>query len=140
MVKTPQEAEKAAKEILGMTLITHQTVPSGRIVRKVLIEEGLEIKEELYLGIVIDRSRACPVIMASREGGVEIEKIAAETPEKIVKVFVDPLTGLGTELAWDLWIAGEDPRARRYNRPATIVLAELDGLDAVGAFHGPDVA
>ena len=93
LVKTPQEAEKAAKEILGMTLITHQTGPSGRMVRKVLIEEGLEIKEELYLGIVIDRSRACPVIMASREGGVEIEKVAAEAPEKIIKEWIDPLTG-----------------------------------------------
>ena len=92
-VQTAEEAEKAVREILGMTLITHQTGPSGRIVRKVLIEEGMEIREELYLGVVIDRSRACPVIMASREGGVEIEKVAAETPEKIVKEWIDPLTG-----------------------------------------------
>jgi succinyl-CoA synthetase beta subunit len=93
VVQTAEEAEKAAREILGMTLITHQTGPSGRIVRKVLIEEGMEIKEELYLGVVMDRSRACPVIMASREGGVEIEKVAAETPEKIIKEWIDPLTG-----------------------------------------------
>jgi succinyl-CoA synthetase beta subunit len=93
LVKTPKEAEKAAKDILGMTLITHQTGPSGRIVRRVLIEEGMEIKEELYLGVVVDRSKACPVIMASREGGVEIEKVAAETPEKIVKEWIDPITG-----------------------------------------------
>jgi succinyl-CoA synthetase beta subunit len=93
LVGTPQEAERAAKEILGMTLVTHQTGPSGRIVRKVLVEEGMEIKEELYLGVVIDRSRACPVIMASREGGVEIEKVAAETPEKIVKEWIDPVIG-----------------------------------------------
>jgi len=92
-VSTLQEAEKAAREILGMTLITHQTGPSGRLVRKVLIEEAMEIKEELYLGVVIDRSRACPVIMASREGGVEIEKVAAETPEKIVKEWIDSVTG-----------------------------------------------
>jgi succinyl-CoA synthetase beta subunit len=88
------EAEKAVREILGMTLVTHQTGPSGRLVRKVLIEEGMEIQEEIYLGVVIDRSRACPVIMASREGGVEIEKVAAESPEKIVKERIDPAAGL----------------------------------------------
>ncbi|OGP93176.1 MAG: succinate--CoA ligase subunit beta [Deltaproteobacteria bacterium RBG_16_48_10] len=92
-VRTPQEAEKAAEEILGMTLVTHQTGPSGRIVRKVLIEERMEIREELYLGVVIDRSKACPVIMASREGGVEIEKVAAEMPGKIIKEWIDPFTG-----------------------------------------------
>jgi succinyl-CoA synthetase beta subunit len=69
IVSHPKEAEKAAKEIIGMTLVTHQTGPAGRVVRKVLIEEGVEIQKEVYLGVVIDRSRACPVIMASREGG-----------------------------------------------------------------------
>lgn len=94
VVRSPQEAEKAAKEILGMKLITPQTGPAGRIVRKVLIEEGVNIKEELYLGVVIDRSQASPVIMASREGGVEIEKMAAQSPEKIIKEWVDPSVGL----------------------------------------------
>ena len=94
VVNTPGEAEKAAGEILGMTLVTHQTGPSGRIVRKILVEEGADIKEELYLGVVIDRSKTCPVIMASREGGVEIEKVAAESPEKIVKEWVEPSVGL----------------------------------------------
>ena len=94
VVRSPQEAEKAAKEILGMKLITPQTGPAGRIVRKVLIEEGVNIKEELYLSVVIDRSQASPVIMASREGGVEIEKVAAEAPEKIIKERVDPSVGL----------------------------------------------
>jgi succinyl-CoA synthetase beta subunit len=89
----PEEAEKVSKEILGMTLVTHQTGPAGRIVRKVLVEEGVDVKEELYLGVVIDRSRACPVVMASREGGVEIEKVAAESPEKIVKEWIDPSAG-----------------------------------------------
>jgi len=93
VVNSPEEAEKAAGEILGMTLVTHQTGPAGKVVRKVLIEEGMGIKEELYLGVVIDRSKACPVIMASREGGVEIEKVAAETPEKIVKEWIDPSAG-----------------------------------------------
>jgi succinyl-CoA synthetase beta subunit len=94
VVSNPKEAEKAAKEILGMTLVTHQTGPTGRLVRKVLVEEGMEIQEELYLGAVIDRSKACPVIMASREGGVEIEEVAAESPEKIVKEWTDPRVGL----------------------------------------------
>ena len=94
VVSSSQEAEKAAKEILGMKLITPQTGPAGRIVRKVLIEEGVDIKGELYLGVVIDRSKASPVIMASREGGVEIEKVAAEAPEKIIKEWVDPSAGL----------------------------------------------
>jgi succinyl-CoA synthetase beta subunit len=88
-----REAQSAAKKILGMRLITHQTGPAGRLVRKVLIEEGLDVHEELYLGMVVDRSRACPVIMASREGGVEIEKVAAESPEKIIKEWISPVTG-----------------------------------------------
>ena len=93
VVNSPEETEKAAKKILGMTLVTHQTGPAGRVVRKVLIEEAADIKEELYLGVVIDRSRACPVVMASQEGGVEIEKVAAESPEKIVKEWIDPSAG-----------------------------------------------
>jgi succinyl-CoA synthetase beta subunit len=93
LVNTPEEVEKAAKEIVGMTLITDQTGPSGRVVRKVLIEERVEIKEELYAGVIIDRSKACPVMMASRKGGVEIEKVAGETPDKIVREWVDPLVG-----------------------------------------------
>ena len=93
VVDSPEGVEKAAQEILGMTLVTHQTGPTGRVVRKVLIEEAADIKEELYLGVVIDRSRACPVVMASREGGVEIEKVATESPEKLVKEWIDPSAG-----------------------------------------------
>ncbi len=94
VVNTPRDAEKAAQEIIGMTLVTHQTGPGGRLVGKVLVEERADIQEELYVGVVIDRSRACPVIMASREGGVEIEKVAAESPEKIVKEWIDIVAGL----------------------------------------------
>ncbi len=86
-------AVQASKEILGMTLVTPQTGSAGRVVRKVLIEEGVDIQEELYLGVAIDRSTHCPVLMVSREGGVEIEKVAAETPEKIMKEWVDPCVG-----------------------------------------------
>ncbi len=94
VVHSAHQAQNAAKKILGMTLVTHQTGPAGRIVRKALIEEGVEIEEELYLGMVVDRSEACPVIMASREGGVEIEKVAAESPNKIIKEWISPVTGL----------------------------------------------
>jgi succinyl-CoA synthetase beta subunit len=93
VVNSPEEAEKAAGEILGMTLITHQTGPSGRVVRRVLIEEGVEVGREFYLGVVVDRSKACPALMASGDGGMEIEKVASETPEKIVMEWVNPSIG-----------------------------------------------
>lgn len=94
VVRNLSEVEKVAREMIGMTLVTPQTGPKGKVVRKVLIEERVEIKEELYLGVVIDRAKASPVIMASREGGIEIEKVAAEYPEKIVKEWIDPSIGL----------------------------------------------
>ncbi|MFQ5561276.1 MAG: ATP-grasp domain-containing protein, partial [Nitrospinota bacterium] len=89
----PNEAESRAKEIIGMTLVTHQTGPEGRKVGKVLIEEGMDIQKELYLGIVLDRASGCPVIMASEAGGMEIEEVAAATPEKIIKEKIDPAVG-----------------------------------------------
>jgi len=91
--RNPSEAECAAAGILGKKLVTAQTGPEGRIVRRVLVEEGLEVARELYLGIVIDRSAARPVFMASSEGGVEIEVVAAEHPEKILKEHIDPAVG-----------------------------------------------
>ena len=94
VVDDPAAVEKAAREILGMTLVTPQTGPGGKVVQRVLVEEGMAISEELYLGVVIDRSKASPVIMASREGGVEIERVAAEAPEKIVREWVNPAIGL----------------------------------------------
>ncbi len=90
----PEAAELAAK-ILGMTLVTHQTGPDGRVVRRLLIEETLPIEKELYLGIVIDRSEARAVFMASAAGGMEIEQVAAENPDAIRKEYIDP--GLGLE-------------------------------------------
>ena len=94
VVKNPGEAEKAAEKILGMTLVTHQTGPEGRLVKKVLVEEGMEIKKELYLGITIDRASSRPVIMASEAGGMDIEEVAANTPEKILKETIDPALGI----------------------------------------------
>jgi succinyl-CoA synthetase beta subunit len=88
------EAKEHAGEILGMTLVTHQTGPEGRLVKKLLVEAGQEIAKELYLSILVDRATAGIVIMASQEGGMDIEEVAANTPEKIIKVRVDPLTGI----------------------------------------------
>ena len=89
-----EEVGRLAEEILGMTLITHQTGPEGRLVRKILVEQGLNIAKELYLSILPDRATATHVIMASESGGMDIESVAAETPEKIIRVHVDPLLGI----------------------------------------------
>jgi succinyl-CoA synthetase beta subunit len=94
LAKTPHEAFDRAKEIIGMNLVTHQTGPEGKKVLRVLIEEGMNIKHEYYLGMVIDRAKGLPVIMASTEGGVEIEKVAAESPDKIIKIWINPTVGL----------------------------------------------
>jgi succinyl-CoA synthetase beta subunit len=88
------EVESLAKEIIGMNLVTHQTGPTGQPVRKVLVEQGLNIAKELYLSILPDRATATNVIMASEAGGMDIEAVAEETPEKIIKVHVDPLLGI----------------------------------------------
>ena len=93
LAKTPDEAFETAESILGMDLVTHQTGPEGQKVKQVLVEKGLEIEKELYIGIVVDRAQGCPVIMASEAGGMEIEEVAAKTPEKIIKAAVDPATG-----------------------------------------------
>jgi succinyl-CoA synthetase beta subunit len=89
-----QETGDLAAKILGMTLITHQTGPEGRVVRRLLIEETLPIEKELYLGILVDRAEGKPVFMASAAGGMDIEQVAAETPEKILKQHIDPGMGL----------------------------------------------
>ena len=83
-----------ASKMLGMTLVTHQTGPEGRVVRRLLIEETLPIDRELYIGILVDRAEGKPVFMASSAGGMDIEQVAAETPEKILKVYIDPGIGL----------------------------------------------
>lgn len=88
------EAEKQAKAILGMNLVTHQTGPEGRIVKKLLVEAGCQIAKEYYLSIVLDRATSQNVIMASTEGGMDIEEVAEKHPEKILKVFIDPAVGI----------------------------------------------
>src|SRR5436305_48624 len=94
LAKSPEEAERLASQMIGMTLVTHQTGPEGRVVSRVLVEEGLQMTRELYLSIVLDRASGKPVMMASAAGGMDIEEVAATTPEKIVKVFVEPGVGL----------------------------------------------
>jgi succinyl-CoA synthetase beta subunit len=110
LAKTPDEAAQMAGRMLGVTLVTYQTGPEGRLVSRVLVEEGLQMTRELYLGLVLDRSSGRPVLMVSQEGGVEIEKVAAETPERIHKVFVHPALGLqpfqARQLAFALGLDG----------------------------------
>ena len=94
LAKSPEEAKEIAQNMLGMNLITHQTGPEGREVKTLLIEEGLPIDKEFYLGITLDRTSGRDVFMASAAGGMDIEKVAAETPEKILKETIDPSVGL----------------------------------------------
>ena len=110
LARSVEEAEQLAKQMLGMTLITHQTGPEGRKVGRVLIEEGLQIDRELYLSIVIDRASASPVIIASAAGGMDIEEVAATHPEKILREPVDRGTGIipfqARKLAFGMGLAG----------------------------------
>ena len=96
VAKNINEVESYAKEILGKTLITHQTGPEGKVVKRLLIEEGCDIKKEYYIGLVLDRVTSRVVLMASEEGGTEIEEVAAKTPEKIFKEVIDPAIGLAS--------------------------------------------
>src|SRR5207247_522509 len=94
LAKSAEEAEKTARDMIGMTLVTHQTGPEGRVVSRVLVEEGLQMQRELYLSLLLDRAAGKPVMMASAAGGMDIEDVAAKTPERIVRVHIDPGVGL----------------------------------------------
>jgi succinyl-CoA synthetase beta subunit len=94
LAKDPDQAQELAKSILGMTLVTHQTGPEGRVVGRLLIEEGLQIQRELYLSLLLDRAVGKPVMMASAAGGMDIEEVAEKTPEQIVKVHIEPGVGI----------------------------------------------
>ena len=132
VAKSPAEALAAAERILGMTLVTHQTGPVGQRVGRVLVEQGLKIKRELYLGLVIDRSSERPVMMASPDGGVEIEKVAAETPERIFKEFINPAVGLRPyqtrKLAFALGLEG--PQIGHAGQMMTAVWEAFEAADA----------
>jgi len=94
LANAAEEVTRAAGDIIGMNLITHQTGPEGKTVNKVLVEQGLNIEKELYLSLLPDRATAKIVVMASEAGGMDIEEVAEETPEKIIKVYIDPVTGI----------------------------------------------
>jgi succinyl-CoA synthetase beta subunit len=132
LAATPAEAEAVAAAILGMRLVTHQTGPEGKIVKRVLVEEAKDIARELYLGLVIDRARESAVLMASTEGGVEIEKVAAESPERIFKEYVDPAVGLlgfqARRLAFKLGLGGET--LKQGQRFIAALYKAFEGTDA----------
>src|SRR4030081_2835901 len=102
VAKSLEEVHEYASKILGMTLITHQTGPEGRLVKRLLVEEGADIRKELYVGMVVDRASQRVTLMASSEGGMEIEEVAAHAPEKIHKVAIDPDDGLSEHQADDI--------------------------------------
>ncbi|ACF11895.1 succinyl-CoA synthetase, beta subunit [Chlorobaculum parvum NCIB 8327] len=114
LAKSPEEVYEIAQKMLGTTLVTHQTGPEGKEVRRLLIEEGMNIDKEFYLGITLDRATSCNVLMVSTEGGMEIEKVAEETPEKLLKIQVNPKYGLqgfqAREAALFLGMQGEQFR------------------------------
>jgi len=93
LAKSPDQAQRLAGDMIGMTLVTHQTGPGGRVVSRVLVEEGLQMTRELYLSLLLDRAAGKPVIIASAAGGMDVEEVAASTPEKIVKVYIEPGVG-----------------------------------------------
>jgi succinyl-CoA synthetase beta subunit len=123
LARTLEEVEKHAKDILGMQLVTHQTGPEGKKVLKVLVEQGCDIDHEYYCGIVLDRTVGKIAMMVSTEGGMEIEKVAHDSPEKIIKCHIDPATGLtaahGRKLGYALGLKGE---------PLKKAMAFFDGL------------
>src|SRR5436853_1393058 len=132
LAKSPQDAEKLTGQMLGMTLVTHQTGPEGRVVGGVLIEEGLQMQRELYLSIVLDRAAGKPVIMASAAGGMDIEEVAASTPEKIAKVYVEPGVGIvpfeARELGFAIGLDG--PQVNKFVKVASSLYEAFIATDA----------
>lgn len=132
LAKSPAEAKEIASQILGMQLVTHQTGPEGREVKTLLIEEGLPIDREFYLGITLDRTTGRNVLMASSEGGMDIEKVAADTPELILKETIDPSVGLrpfqARNLAFGLGIPNE-----LVNQAAGFMLKLYDAYEKMDA-------
>ena len=132
LARSTDEVRKLAGEMIGMTLVTHQTGPAGKEVNRVYIEEGCDIARELYLGMLVDRTTGRITIMASTEGGVEIEEVAAKTPEKILMVAVDPVTGIqgfhARKLAFGLGFEGDQVRSA--TRLLTGMYNAFTGLDA----------
>jgi succinyl-CoA synthetase beta subunit len=117
VAKSMDEVRAYAGQILGMQLVTHQTGPEGQKVRRLLVEEGADIKKEYYVAALTDRATQKVAMMASSEGGMDIEEVAHKTPEKIIKVFVDPATGL-TDAQANNWPTASAFRRARRPRPS----------------------
>src|SRR5438477_133582 len=132
VAKSLEEVRQLSSKILGMQLVTHQTGPAGQKVRRLLIEEGADIKKELYAGMVVDRGTQKVALMASSEGGMDIEEVAAKTPEKIHKLFIDPAQGLGDVDADEIAAAiGIPDRSRAQGRALFRALYKcFDATDA----------
>jgi succinyl-CoA synthetase beta subunit len=131
VARSIDEVRRYAGEILGMRLVTHQTGPEGRIVKRLLVEQGVNIARELYLGVTLDRATSRTVVMASTEGGMEIEAVAEKTPEKILKEFIDPAEGFqayqARTLAFGLGLAGDAHRnAVRFLQALVRAYDEMD--------------
>ena len=131
LVSSSNEAAQVATKLLGKALVTEQTGPAGRVVKRLLIEESLDVAKEFYLGIVLDRASACPVFLASSEGAVEIEITAAKNPEKILKVHIDPDRGLEAYQARKLaFNSGLGPQVRGAARVFTNLYQAFQETDA----------
>jgi len=132
LARSPDEAREAAAKMLGAPLVTHQTGPGGQLIRRVYVEAGCDIAQEYYLGMLLDRANGRVVVMASSEGGMEIETVAVEAPEKILKVWIDPAVGLqpyqARELAFGLGLPKEVQSA--FVRLVTALFAAYQGVDA----------
>jgi succinyl-CoA synthetase beta subunit len=132
LAKNPDEAVGIARQMIGMTLVTHQTGPEGRVVGRVLVEEGMQIARELYLSVLLDRAAMRPILMASAAGGMDIEEVAAKTPEQIVREHVDPATGLvpyqARAIAFALGLEG--PQVQKFVKLLTAVYDTFVGTDA----------
>lgn len=113
IAKSLDEVKAYAEELLGKTLVTHQTGPDGQVIKRLLIEEGCDIKKEYYIGLVLDRATSRIVLMASEEGGTEIEEVAEKTPEKIKKAVIDPAVGLQGYQAREIAFAINIPKEPR---------------------------
>ncbi|ACD90975.1 MAG: ADP-forming succinate--CoA ligase subunit beta [Chlorobium limicola] len=132
LAKSPDEAMEIARQMLGATLVTHQTGPEGKQVSRLLVEEGMNIDREFYVGITLDRSTSRNVLMVSTEGGMEIEKVAEETPDKLLKIQVDPLYGLqgfqAREAAFFLGLEGE-----QFRNAVTFIIALYNAYMTIDA-------
>src|SRR6202140_1481239 len=132
VAKDLAEAHDIARQIMGMTLITHQTGPEGRVVQRLLVEETLPIERELYVGIVLDRVQGKNVFMASADGGVEIEEVAAKTPERIIKELIEPGLSLtpfqARKLAFGIGLTGAPA-----GQAANVMMALARANDAMDA-------